>query len=57
MLQSCVRLTRAAAETTEHPRGQVALFPHQVMWADLFGAWDFGDKLRINKNAHCDLPK
>ncbi|KAG2502178.1 hypothetical protein HYH03_000665 [Edaphochlamys debaryana] len=31
--------------------------PGKVMWADLYGAYDFGDTLRINKNSHCDLPK
>ncbi|KXZ42026.1 hypothetical protein GPECTOR_220g474 [Gonium pectorale] len=31
--------------------------PGKIMWADLFGGYDFGDKIRINKNAHCDVPK
>ncbi|GLC42376.1 hypothetical protein PLESTB_000653500 [Pleodorina starrii] len=31
--------------------------PGKVMWADLFGGFDFGSKIRINKNAHCDVPK
>lgn len=28
-----------------------------LVWADLFGGYDFGDTVRINKNSHCDVPK
>lgn len=27
------------------------------MWADLYGGWEVGDTIRINKNSHCDVAR